>query len=153
MVIPMLKTWTTTDFEELCWHDCHIHGFRFGDVNEEYGTADLEFDIDFITEWIAKDGSPFQFLVAPATLTFHDAISLRFELDYVTSTAGMTVFSIDGIYREPFPPPADMIFHWRLPINWPAGEITFDSPGFTQRLSQEPVHCDGQRLTEEQRRN
>ena len=44
----MSQTWTTADFGALGWHDCHVHGFRLADINDERGTAEVEFDIDYI---------------------------------------------------------------------------------------------------------
>ena len=147
----MSQTWTTADFNELCWHDCHIHGFRLGEFHDGHGTAELEFDIDFIVEWLCEGGSC-RFRIAPATLTFHEVFGLRIELDYATPTAGMTPFSIDGLNREPISYPTGATsFRWRLPVNWPSGEITFESPGFTQFLRREPVETQGQFLTANQR--
>jgi hypothetical protein len=144
--------WTTADFETLGWHDCHIHGFRFTDFNDERGTAEFEFDIDYILEWLRDGDSALKFRIAPATLTFHDVFGLRIELDYATPTAGMMPFSIDGVNREPISYPGGaMSFRWLLPINWPAGEITFESPGFTQILRREPVEHEGQCLTASER--
>jgi hypothetical protein len=37
-------------------------------------------------------------------------------------------------------------FRWRLPINWPSGVITFESPGFTQSLRAAPILIDRQSL-------
>lgn len=136
----MSQRWTTSDFDSLSWHDCHVHGFRFGIQNLEYGACELEFDIDFITEWILQSDRTFRFRIAPATLTFHNVFGLRFSLDYATPTMGMMPFSIDGIERETILHGPDHIsYRWRLPINLPDGEITFESPGFTQVLTREPI--------------
>lgn len=148
----MTQQWTTADFDKLSWHDCHIHGFRLTQINEEQGTAELEFDIDFIVEWLCAVDGALRFRIAPATLTFHDVFGLRVELDYAKPTAGMVPFSIDGICRELLSYPPDRTsFHWRLPVNWPHGEITFDSPGFTQVLRREPDVYDAQHLTASER--
>ena len=148
----MSHKWTTADFEELSWHDCHVHGFRLAQTNDERGTAELEFDIDFIVEWLCQADNAFRFRIAPATLTFHDVFGLRVALDYASPTAGMTPFSIDGINREPLSYATGYTsFRWRLPVSWPAGEIAFDSPGFTQVLRKEPVVHEGQCLTASQR--
>ncbi len=148
----MSQKWTTADFDNLSWHDCHIHGFRLGKINNQHGTADLEFDIDFIIEWLVQADRTFRFRIGPATLAFLGVSGLRVELDYATPTAGMTPFSIDGINREPLSYPTGYSsFRWRLPVSWPAGEITFDSPGFTQVLRQEPIIYERQCLTAAQR--
>jgi hypothetical protein len=36
-------------------------------------------------------------------------------------------------------------------INWPAGEITFESPGFSQSLTGAAIETDSQQLDEAQR--
>ena len=136
----------------MSWHDCYVHGLRLADTNEERGTAELELDIDFIVEWLCEQADRFRFRVAPATLTFHDVFGLRIVLDYATPTAGMTPFSIEGIEREAISYAAwHQSYRWRLPVSWPAGEITFESPGFTQVLRSEPVMNDAQILTPGQR--
>jgi hypothetical protein len=143
--------WTTADFEELSWHDCHVYGFSLAE--REHGTAELVFDIDFIVEWLCRDDGTCEFRVAPATLTFHSAHGLRFELDYGTPTAGMTPFSLAGIERDEVRyPTGDVTFNWRMPINWPNGLITFESPGFTQVLRRAPIVSGTQALGADQHR-
>lgn len=142
--------WTTVDFETLSWHDCHVHGFRL--EQSEHGTAEVEFDIDFITEWLCPSGRPCEFRVAPATLTFHAVFGLRLELDYAAVSAGMTPFTIAGIEREDIHHPGGpSSYRWRLPVNWPSGIITFESPGFTQVLRRPPILIDRQGLLPEER--
>ena len=111
--------------------------------DSECRTAEIEFDLDFIVEWRCEDGIC-RIRDAPATLTFYDVFGLRIEIDYAGPTAGMTPFSLDGIYREPVSYSTDdpPYFRWRLPINWPAGEITFQSSGFSQVLKREPIETE-----------
>jgi len=143
----MRDRWTTPDFDLLSWHDCHVHGLHLATVQEENGTADLELDLDFIVEWIPRDDRTIQFLVAPATLTFREVFGLRIKIDYVTPAAGMAPFSLDGIEREAVTYETGYTtFRWRLPVNWPAGQITFEGPAFTQVLRREPLLVDRQYL-------
>jgi hypothetical protein len=145
--------WTTADFDALSWHDCHVHGFRAAGFNEECGTCELELDIDFILEWLPQDDGTFLFRIAPATLTFHEVFGLNVLLDYATPGAGMAPFSLDGIERDPIAcATGHTSYRWRLPVNWPAGQIIFDSPGFTQILTREPVVHGTQCLTANDRR-
>jgi hypothetical protein len=37
---------TEADFEQMNWHDCHIHSFSFNDNYE------LLMDIDYMFEWV-----------------------------------------------------------------------------------------------------
>lgn len=123
---------------------------RLAQVHEDRGTAELEFDIDFIVEWLCGREGGFRFRIAPATLTFHEVFALRVNMDY--AGAGMTPFSIEGIRREPIPYLAAVAsYRWKLPLNWPHGEITFESPGFTQFLRKAPIEHDGQCLPAKQR--
>ena len=57
----------------------------------------------------------------------------------------MTPFTVDRIEREALSHPG-LTFRWRLPINWPTGVITFESPGFTQSLRAGPILVDRQSL-------
>jgi hypothetical protein len=127
--------WTTADFESLSRHNAHVHGSHLAKNSEDgHGTADITFDIDFILAWAEKDGS-FEFTVSEALLIFHEASDLRFEVDYAARSAGMCAFSIDGLRREPLEyPNGYRSFKCVMPINWPSGVVTFDSPGFSQRL-------------------
>lgn len=130
--------WTMADFESLSWHDCHVYGF--GLEEREHGTAELSFDLDFIVEWLCRTDRSAEFRVAPATLTFQEVFGLRVELDYASVTAAMCPFSLDGIERESATvATGHSSFRWRLPVNWPRGLITFESPGFTQVLRQPPI--------------
>lgn len=129
--------WYTADFDAMQWHDVHVHGFRI--VADEHGTAELVLDIDFILEWIREDGGRFRFRVAQAILQFHEVFGLRFALDYVACSAGMSAFAIDRIERASLREIADDEDHfgpwrWRIDVNWPEGFLEFESPGFSQWL-------------------
>lgn len=142
--------WTTADFDAMSWHDCSIYGFKL--EKREHGTARLDFDIDFIVEWLCHTERRWQFRVAPATLTFDDVFGLRFELDYATVGAGMQPFKIDGIEREDIQYSNEhRSFRWRLPVNWPSGLITFESPGFRLALRRAPILLDRQALLADER--
>ena len=130
-----LKRWSTKDFDEMSWHDVHVHGFRIIENAGNSGTAELILDIDYILEW-QSNGPQFSFVVAQASLQFHEIFGLKFTLDYAQCGAGMCAFSLAGIERELIMHPAGHAsYQWRLIVNWPVGEITFESPGFTQSLT------------------
>ena len=127
--------WSTDDFDDMSWHDVHVHGFQLLRNEGENGTAELVFDIDYILEWL-KDENRFNFVVAQASLRFHEVFGLRFSLDYVKPSAGMCAFSLSGIERERVVFPAGYAsYKWKLGINWPIGVIEFESPGFNQSLT------------------
>ena len=145
--------WTTDDFNALSWHDVHVYGFRFESFDEEYGSADLVLDIDFILKW-ENVADHFRFTVCQAELRFHKVFRLRFALDYATPTAGMCPFSIEGIEREELKfPNGYTSYRWRIPINWPHGQIEFEAPAFTQILIGTPQVQDGQALPADKRRD
>ena len=144
--------WDTDDFEQLSWHDVHVHGFRFANRNEEHGTVDLILDIDYILEWFLEDRR-YHFAVAQALLAFHGVSGLVFSLDYATPTAGMCAFSIEAITRERVDYPTGYSsYKWTIEINWPDGSVEFSSPGFSQALIGEPVLQAGQWLDETARK-
>jgi hypothetical protein len=121
---------TSDPFVDMCWHDNHVHGFRI--VEGEHGTGQLVLDIDYIADW-RKVGNSFRFLVAPSTLSFYEISDLSISLDYVTPNAGITPPAIHVIERETRVfPNGYTSFSWRILFNWPNGEISFQSPRFSQ---------------------
>ena len=145
-----MTSWTEADFERLCWHDCHVHGFFL--VERPYGCADIILDLDFISAWEESEDRSLHFRVAAATLVFHDVFGLVLSLDYRTPGAGMVPFSIEGIYRESIAADAQSPrFRYTMPINWPDGSITFEGYRFTQTLRAEPVTTSRRLLEPHQR--
>lgn len=141
--------WYTADFDALSWHDVRVHGFRI--VEGAQGTAELVLDIDFILECLPEDDG-YRFRIAQAILQFHEVFGLRFMLDYVACSAGMTAFSIDRIEREVIgDDERAQICRWRIDVNWPEGFLEFEAPGFSQWLVGEIVEQDGQTLDPAQR--
>lgn len=137
--------WYTTDFDALSWHDVRVHGFRI--VEGGQGTAELVLDIDFILERVPPERGGQRFRVAQAILQFHEVFGLRFVLDYVACSAGMTAFSIDRIEREVIgDEERPRTCRWRIDIDWPEGFLEFEAPGFSQWLVGEIVEQDAQTL-------
>ena len=126
-------------FEDFNWHDNPIHGFNI--IELEFGTGNLELDIDYITEWLCADGNSCTFKIAPATLVFENITDLQMALDYKACSAGITPPSIHAITRQPISyPNGDTTYVWHIEINWPSNAfIKFQAPGFTQTLRKEPV--------------
>ena len=88
--------WTQEQFEEMSWHDNHVHAIRI--VEGSYGPGQLVLDLDYILEWI-NDKEGFQFRLQPVMLTFFEVADLRISLDYATPTAALGPFSIHAIER------------------------------------------------------
>ncbi len=127
------KTWTTSDFDTMSWHDNHVHGMKI--QAGDYGAGELYFDLDYILEWTSEENGEMRFHIAPALLQFQEVTALKVVLDYASPTAALGPFSIDGIEREVIPREKYDAQVWRIFVNWPLGEITFESSGFTQKLT------------------
>jgi hypothetical protein len=124
------RRWTSDDFDAMGWHDNAVHALRIEEG--EHGEGELLLDIDYIEEWIPGD-EHFAFMLCPATLQFHQVTALRIAIDYAGPSAGVCPFSLDAIEREALVYPNGYTsYRWTLRLNWPEGEIRFDSPGFTQ---------------------
>ena len=146
--------WTDSDFEEMSWHDNHVHGIQVEVDNEDHGTGILVLDLDHILEWIApaSPGEAVRFRIARARLTFYEISALRIEIDWASAQAGMTPFSIGEISRRKLEYPTGYVsWAWTVAVNWPQGAITFNSPRFSQVLVGPVVATDGQCLTLRQR--
>jgi hypothetical protein len=137
----MKRVWTDADFPDLSWHDNSVHAFRV--VEGKDGVGELVLDIDHIVEWIESEMG-YKFRVAPAELRFRDVTDLKMTLDYPATSAALTPFTLDRIQ-------VDQSNRWTLKVNWPVGEISFSSAGFTQRLTGEPVVSSAQSLDPPQR--
>ena len=123
------RRWSTKDFDQMSWHDCHVHGMKF--VHGEHGSGEIEFDLDYILEW-RKDEGNYTFLLVPAKLCFHEVFGPRMAVDWASPTAGFGPFSLSGIERKTEDRERYTAILWRLAVNWPSGSIEFEATGFTQ---------------------
>jgi hypothetical protein len=146
-----MKTWTDQDFESMGWHDNHVHAFAIREG--EHGTGELILDLDYILEWTCPTGeNRYQFLMSPATLTFIGMTDLKMTLDYTKVSAGTCPFSVDGIERSLKSYESGYSsYAWRIPINWPNGELSFVASGYKQVLRAEPVWSNEMYLNEQER--
>lgn len=140
--------WTHEQFSEMSWHDNHVHGFRL--VEGQNGAGTLIFDLDYILEWMCEpDGTKFR--IVPVDLIFLDVCDLRVALDYATPTAALGPFSIHSIERFSEPRTRYVAELWKISINWPKGEITFEATGYEQHATGAVVLNDSQHLSPVQR--
>src|SRR5690348_10864963 len=116
--------WTHNDFDSLSWHDNHVHGLRI-EAGED-GAGELELDIDHILEWL-KSGESFRYRISPARLRFHVVTDLRLMIDWAAASAAFGPFSIGGIERRFERRSRYTAICWRIPVNFPPGEITFEA--------------------------
>jgi hypothetical protein len=152
----MNKKLTEADFKNASWHDCSIWGIscRVGDGRANDWTSDVVFDIDFITNWKCESNRKCQFLVAPASLVFHNVTDLRINIDWGDSKFRTSLhrISVDRIERERIKDQKIYLdrpyYKWKICLNWPeAGEISFGAAGFTQSLLAKPVKRKDQNLS------
>ena len=141
--------------DELSWHDNLIYGIHLQSADPDRGIwrSDLVLDIDHIVEWICGADRQVSFLVAPATLVFHDVSDLRIDVDFGSSGHAMNIneLSIAQIVREQVERPAvagaPPHYAWCIELNLPQGsKIEFGASGYTQTLRSEPELRDEQRL-------
>ena len=141
-------------FEDYCWHDNAIHGLRIVEGPDGCG-GELILDIDFIIEWLSPqiEEKAFEFRIAPAYLTFHDATDLVVAIDYASCTAALQPMTIHEIHREVVAyPNGYSSFAWKIEISWPRNSfISFRSPSFTQVLRAQPIVSGAQYLSPSQR--
>ena len=146
--------WTDQDFDSLSWHDNHIHAIRIRNPHEGYD-CDLILDIDHIVEWIELPHKQLEFMVAPAILTFSNVtkLSVNFELAYKED------FEIYWIYRQEISDEALLRlgghnYRWNIklqPIEWKQNTMSFESHGFTQKLTKAPVRRPLPKLEDDER--
>ena len=138
--------WNIHDYESLSWHDAHVYGFWFENIDPENGSSDLVLDIDYILKW-EENSRGFIFTVSQAELTFKNIFGLKMHLDYKTPTIGMSPFMIKGIYRELIKSKSRYVsYNWKIPVSCPVGCIEFEAPTFEQKLVGKPVISESQHL-------
>jgi hypothetical protein len=142
------RRWSQSEFESMSWHDCQVHSIHV--VEGKDGSGELILDLDYILEWREKRDK-YEFLLVPAKLRFHEVFGLRISIDWSTPSAAMGPFSVTGIERTQEERKNYKATVWRLPINWPAGEVLFEATGFTQESWGREVLSESQVLQAAQR--
>ena len=142
--------WTEVHYQQMSWHDNHVHALRI--IEGEHGSGDLVLDLDYILEWLKADEG-FQFRMVPVTLRFRCVTNLRIELDYSRASAALGPFSIHAIERRGEVRERYTAQCWTININWPPGEISFEADGYEQEAWGKVVVSAEQRLQPQQRAN
>jgi hypothetical protein len=143
------QLWTDQQFDEMSWHDNHVHALRI--VEGAHGLGELILDLDYILDWI-RDTDGYKFRIIPVSLRFFEVTNLRVSLDYATPTAALGPFSIHAIERQSDPRERYVAQIWKILINWPEGEIVFEAKGFEQRAFGAPVLSESQCLRSDERK-
>ena len=137
---PGKNIFTEADFEQMSWHDCHIHAFSFNDNFE------LLLDIDYIFEWVSpKKGSKYyKFWIAPCTLVFENVYNIELEsehklpiIDYIERSNAQRPKNAEYIGK-------DLEYDWDIVMI--SGEMTFKSIGFKQYVRLFPIFIGTQQL-------
>jgi hypothetical protein len=150
MIMPVHPMrWTHEQFDEMSWHDNHVHSLRV--LEGENGAGELLLDLDYILEWL-KCTDTMRFDLVPATLRFTGVTNLRIFLDYASPSAAMGPFSIHAIERSMQPRERYVAQVWKLVVNWPVGEISFEASGYEQCATGKPIVSDVQHLSAEERK-
>lgn len=151
MVPPRLEkwVWTARDFETMGWHDNHIHAFGFEQCDEDDALYDLLLDIDYIVEWVhfPPGARTFHFWICPATLVFHQVVSLEVHhsdlLNFIDEMQIMEDLERDDEQA--------LLVGSERTWQWDVGPFSFRASGFTQYLRRPPIFSSDQRLSEEAR--
>ena len=138
--------WTEADFEQMGWHDVHVHAVAFRPE-----TFELWLDIDYIFSWVDPQGSEthYSFWVAPATLVFENVYNLKFDIESPDGD-----MSLQGIERSAASTPRNAVTkhtEWRWQLDFNEGQMTLRSVGYSQFTRRPPVLVRAQQLTLEQR--
>ena len=108
--------------------------------------------ISYLSDCSLKSGT-YRFRIAPVDLTFHEVSNLKVSLDYASISAAMGPFSINGIERHPEQRERYVAMIWTVDVNFPKGQISFESSGFIQELRGNAITVDRQVLSASERTN
>lgn len=140
--------WTEQDFDQMGWHDSHIHAISFGEGFQ------FKLDIDYIFEWVHPkvNETYFNFWIAPCTLVFENVWDLRLDI-LISSDIEL---EIDDLRRENAREARNAAYiekktEYDWTIETHQGDITFKSVGYIQYVRMRPVLTSSQVLLSEVR--
>jgi hypothetical protein len=132
--------WTEEDFDQMGWHDVHIHAIAFSTVTHE-----LLLDIDYMFAWVDPEAPEvhYTFWMAPCTLVFANVHSFAAEIE---TGLGLEVSHVE---REDAgrPKNADYIKRekeWKWTFNCQEGVFSFHAVGYQQITRSRPVRAKSQ---------
>ena len=134
------EIWSEADFEEMGWHDSHIHTISFPNENLEF-----YLDIDYLFKWVLDDTSnKFSFWVSPCILLFFNVLDLKISIEY-QNTIGLNITDINR--HNPRLSPNGFTTLWDFKIATDKGFINFKSSGYKQVVKKQPVFSQSQILS------
>ena len=139
--------WTTTDFEQMGWHDSIIYGLSL--ISDfETKESELMLDIDYIFQWNDPESpnTHYTFWVAPCTLVFKNVFNIQLEVDTgLLVGAEMEIADITLLGEvnkgEGFPNATK----WQIELQ--NGDFIFEADGFEQYVRRLPIYSKGQQLS------
>ena len=126
--------WTDADFEQMGWHDSHIHAVAF--LPEQFEVA---FDIDYILQWVQPaEDKYYRFWVAPATLVFENIHDLKFDIEPFEAV------EIADLHKDNPQRPINAEYigrdtDWQWRIETHQGDITLRAIGYKQYFRRQPL--------------
>ncbi len=141
------SVWNENDFEQMNWHDNHIHGVAFNPDSFK-----LLFDIDYIFKWVSpnKGEKYYSFWISLCTIIFHNVHTFKTRIDY-----GLGL-EIDCINREKIGLPKNheyitkqIEYSWLIECQ--EGEISFSSVGYDLIIRNKPEIINSQSIDMEKR--
>ncbi len=129
--------WTDADFDQMDWHDVHIHAIAFAT-----GEYELLLDIDYMFAW-ADPEPPSKystFWMSPCTLVFRNVHSFSANIE-----CGFGL-EISGLSREEAGRPRNAGYikeekEWKWIFHCQEGDFSFFSTGYTQITRRHPVRA------------
>jgi hypothetical protein len=132
--------WTEADFDQMGWHDVHIHAIAFSTETHE-----LLMDIDYLFAWVDPESPDphCTFWMAPCTLIFANVHSFMAEIEW-----GLGL-EISGVSREDAgrPKNADYIKkdkEWKWEFDCQEGSFSFHAVGYVQITRRPPTRAKAQ---------
>lgn len=131
---PLSKaSWSEKDFDSMGWHDATIYAVKYDEKSRR-----LEFDIDYIAQWVdpLTPGGNYRFWVAPATLIFHDATKPKEPLVDFGPEEYTDILDLERKAAS------NQGYKWKLQIwkfDTSEGEISFEAKGYNQYFRQAPI--------------
>jgi hypothetical protein len=132
--------WPDADFEQMGWHDVHIHAIAFSTETHE-----ILMDIDYMFAWVDPEAPDrhYTFWMAPCTLIFSNVHGFTANIEW-----GLGL-EISDVSREDIESPqnADHIKEdkeWKSEFDCQEGALSFHSVGFVQITRRPPKRAKSQ---------
>lgn len=132
--------WSDKDFDQMGWHDVHIHGLAFST-----GTNELLVDIDYIFAWVDPEAPDphYTFWMSPCTMIFSNVHSFTAEIEW---GLGLEISDLSRERMEKYPngTPIEGREESKWTFDCQEGAISFYSTGFIQVTRRKPTRAGSQ---------